>query len=43
MDKETAVAQPARALDKPGENDMLDDRELGIAPVSLERIEQVYR
>lgn len=43
MNKETAVAQPSRALDTPGENDMLDDQELGIAPVGLERIERVYR
>lgn len=43
MDKEAAIAQPPRPFDKPGDNDTLDDQELGIAPVSLERIEQVYR
>lgn len=43
MDKETAIAQPSRALDKLGDNDTLDDQELGIAPVSMERIERVYR
>lgn len=43
MDKETAIAQPSRAVDKSGDNDTFNDQELGIAPVSLERIDQVYR
>lgn len=43
MDKEAAIDPPPRALDKPGDIETLDDQELGIVPVSLERIEQVYR
>ncbi len=43
MDKEAAIDPPPRALDKLGDNETLDDQELGIVPVSLERIEQVYR
>lgn len=43
MNKEAAIAQPPRALDKSRDNDTLDDQELGIVPVSLERIEEVYR
>ena len=42
MNKEASIAQPW-ALDRPKGNDTLDDQELGIVPVSLERIEHVYR
>lgn len=42
MNKEVAIPPP-RALDKPADNETLDDQELGIVPESLERIEQVYR
>lgn len=43
MDKEVAIDPSPRILDRPGNNETYHDQELGIAPVSLERIEQVYR
>lgn len=44
MNKEVAIPSPrALDLDKPADNETLDDQELGIVPESLERIEQVYR
>lgn len=43
MDKKAAIDPPPQILDRPRENGTLHDQELGIVPVSLERIEQVYR
>lgn len=43
MAKETFFTEPARPLDTPEDNALSDDQELGIPPVDMARIDQVYR
>ena len=43
MDKGAFHNEPPRSIDRPEDNDFVNDQETGLTEVNLERINKVYR